>query len=359
MESATASPAASSPPATSEQFSRGPWALALARLRRNRAAVAAASALGLIVAISLAAPLYAEHVAEVDPNRSNVNGTTMVGGEEVEVIAASESGFGSEPIGPTLEGHYFLGADAQGRDVAARILYGGRTSLLIAFSAALLTTAIGLIVGLAAGLIGGVVDGLISRLLDLLWAFPVYLLAICLSTVLLTQSLELGPIEIDSGSLLLPIVIIGVVFIPYLARAVRAEVLTLRHREFIDAAVSLGASRRRLIFKELLPNVLPVVLTFMPLIAAAQILAEAALSFLSIGVQPPDSSWGTMIADGQALLYTRPWISIVPGLLIATTTLCLTVLGDATLEALDPRRGADASTARRGIRRLFSREAAQ
>jgi peptide/nickel transport system permease protein len=323
--------------ATGRARARGPWALAWQRLRGNRAAMAAGVALVLIVAACLAAPLYAHHVAGVDPFSSNVSGSTIVDGKPTPVIAPNPSGFGSTPIGPTLEAHYFLGADTQGRDVAARLLYGGRVSLEVGVLAALLTALVATVVGMVAGLYGGLVDGILSRLLDLLWAFPVYLLAISLSTVLLIGGIHFGPLTIDPSSVWLPIAIIGVIYIPYVARPVRGEVLSLRRREFVDAAVAQGASSRQILFSELLPNVLPLVVVFVPLMIATNILTESALSYLSIGVQPPNASWGTIVNDGQSQLYTRPWVSIAPGLFIMATVVSLNVFGDGLRDALDPR----------------------
>ncbi len=316
-----------------------PSALAVRRLLRNRAAVGSLVVLVVIVLGCLAAPVYAHHVAHTDPLASNLSGTTIVGGQRTPVIAPNPSGLGSEPIGPTLTAHYFLGADSQGRDVAARLLYAGRISLAAGLTAALLTAVVATIIGLVAGMAGGIVDAILSRLLDLLWAFPVYLLAISLSTVLLLQGIKIGPFSINPNSLWLPILIIGGVYIPYLARPVRGEVLAAREREFMEAAVAQGASWPRLVFGELLPNVLPLVIVFFPLLIATDILTESALSYLSIGVQPPQASLGTMISDGQSLLYTRPWVSIAPGLLIVTIVVALNVLGDGVRDAVDPRGG--------------------
>jgi peptide/nickel transport system permease protein len=324
-------------PETGAAVHHGPWALALRRLRRNRSAMASLVALVLLVLSCVAAPWYAKHVAEVDPFESNVSGTTVVDGKTVPVIQPNPSGLGSTPIGPTLEAHYFLGADSQGRDVMARLLYGGRTSLEVSIAAAVLTALIATVVGLLAGFFGGWIDSVISRLLDIVWAFPVYLLAIALSTVLLLQGISIGPLVVDPQSLWLPIIIIGLVYVPYLARPVRGEVLSIRRREFVEAAIAQGASDRQLVFSELLPNVLPVVLVFTPLMIATNIVTEAALSYLSIGVQAPNASWGTLIQDGQDLLYTRPWVSIAPGVLIAIAVLALNVFGDGVRDALDPR----------------------
>jgi peptide/nickel transport system permease protein len=247
-------------------------------------------------------------------------------------------GLGVTPIGPTWDPrHYFLGADDQGRDVAARLLYGGRNSLLIGTTAALLTCIFATVIGLVAGFFGGAVDGVLSRLLDVLWAFPVYLLAISLSTVLIARGFSFGPVHLESGSLLLPIVIIGIVYIPYVARPIRGEVLSLREREFVEAAIGLGASTWRLLYSDILRNVITTVIVFFPLMLAIDMLTEAALSFLSIGVQPPNASWGTIILDGQGLLYTRPAVAIAPGIAIALTVLALNVFGDGIRDALDPR----------------------
>lgn len=294
----------------------------------------------IIVAACLAAPLYAKHVAHTNPFTSNLDGTTVVNGETVPVMKQETGGLGLgvTPIGPTWDPrHYMLGADNQGRDVAARLLYGGRNSLLIGVAAAFVTCVLATVIGLAAGFFGGVTDGVLSRLLDVIWAFPVYLLAICLSTVLLTQGISFGPLRIEAGSLWLPVMIIGLVFVPYVARPVRGEVLSLRQREFVEAAIGLGASNWRLLRSDILPNVITTVIVFFPLMIAINMLTEAALSFLSIGVQPPEASWGTIILDGQGLLYTRPAVALAPGIAIAVTVLALNVLGDGIRDALDPR----------------------
>lgn len=328
------------PPAAPGAAGASPWALARRRLRRNKVAMAMLGVLTVIVVACLAAPLYAGYIANTDPFRSNLDGTTVVDGKTVPVMQEESAGLGLgvTPIGPTWDPqHFFLGADNQGRDVAARLLYGGRNSLLIGVAAALVTCVLGTIVGLVAGFFGGVVDGVLSRLLDVVWAFPVYLLAISLSTVLLTSSYSIGPFTIEAGSLVLPILIIGIVYVPYVGRAVRGEVLSLREREFVEAAIGLGASSWRLLRSDVLPNVVTTVIVLFPLMIALSMLTEAALSFLSIGVQPPDASWGTIILDGQGLLYSRPAVAIAPGLAIALTVLALNVLGDGVRDALDPR----------------------
>jgi peptide/nickel transport system permease protein len=329
-----------SAPPEPETAGASPWALAWRRFRRNKVGVAMLIVLVLIVLSSLVAPLYANHVAHTEPFRSNIDGTTIVNGKVVPVMQDSSTGLGLgvTPIGPTWDPHhYLLGADNQGRDVAARLLYGGRNSLLIGLAAAILTCTLGTIIGLAAGFFGGTVDGVLSRLLDVVWAFPVFLLAICLSTVLATSSYSIGPVRIESGSLVLPIVIIGIVYVPYVGRSVRGEVLSLREREFVEAAIGMGSSSWRLLRSDIFPNVVTTVIVLFPIMIALAIVTEAALSFLSIGVQPPDASWGTIILDGQSLLYTRPTVALAPGIAIVLTVLALNVLGDAVRDALDPR----------------------
>jgi len=320
--------------------SLGPWRTALRTLRRNAVAVGSLGLLLVIVAACLLAPVYEGSVAHTDAFGSHVSATTMVNGRRTAVMEASTTGLGLgvTPIGPTWDpGHYLLGADTQGRDVAARLLYGGRNSLLIGFSSALLCCLIATVVGVTAGYFGGVVDAVLSRLLDVMWAFPVYLLAICLSIVLLSGGLRLGPVTIGSSSLLLPVLIIGLVYVPYVARPLRGQVMTLRQREFIQAAIGSGASDLRVMRREVLPNVIPMVIVFLPLMTSIDMLTESALSFLSIGVQSPDASWGTIINDGLGLLYTRPTVALVPGLAVAVTAVALNLLGDGVRDALDPR----------------------
>lgn len=301
--------------------------------------MASALMLALVVALTLLAPVYAGWLG-VDPFRSNLRGTVTVDGQAVPVMERSTAGLGLgvTPVGPTwdLRG-YALGADNQGRDVAARLLYGGRNSLLIAGAATVLCLTLATIFGLVSGFLGGITDMVLSRILDVLWAFPVYLLAISLSIVLLTSALTIGPVTITAGSLLLPIGIIGVIYVPYVARPIRARVLALRQSEFVLAAIGLGLPTHRILRRDILPNLMPTIIVFVPILLALAITTESALSFLSIGVQPPDASWGTIILDGQGLLYSRPWVALAPGIAIVITVLALNVLGDGVRDALDPR----------------------
>jgi peptide/nickel transport system permease protein len=220
----------------------GPWQVGLRKLRRDRTAMAAIVVLVLIVLACIAAPWYATHMSQSDPFQSNLDGQITIGGNSVDIMQADNAGLGLgvTPIGPTWTGQYFLGADDQGRDVMARMLYGGRNSLIISFFATVICLVLAAIVGTVAGFLGGWVDTVLARLLDVLWAFPIYLLAISLSIVLISKGLQIGPINIPSNSLLLPIAIIGIVYVPYVARPIRGQVLSLTRSDFVLAARCLG-----------------------------------------------------------------------------------------------------------------------
>jgi peptide/nickel transport system permease protein len=244
------------------------------------------------------------------------------------------------PIGPqgfAADGRYILGADGNGRDVMVRLLYGARNSLFIGLTASLITVTLAVLLGLLAGYFRGWVDAVISRGLDILWAFPVLLLGIALGVAFAVGGLNLGFTRLESGSLWLPTLIIGVVGIVYLARPIRGQVLSLREKEFVEAARAQGASDFKIMTSELLPNLASTVLVFLPVLVANAISLEAALSFLGAGVQAPKPSWGTMLADGINLLITSPHLTIVPGAMLALTVLSLNVFGDGVRDALDPR----------------------
>jgi peptide/nickel transport system permease protein len=310
----------------------GPWRLGARRLRRNHLALLFAVVLGLVVAACASAPLYATYVAERDPNRNGLTDVVVRDGKRVDVVA--EDG---RPIGPALERKFLLGADANGRDVMVRLLYGGRNSLAIALTAAGLTAVLAVALGLAAGYFRGWVDRGVSSLFDVMWSFPVLLFAIALGTALALGGLDVGPFEIEGDSLWIPAVILGLVYTPYLGRPIRGQVLSLREKEFVESAVAQGMGPVRIMFGEVLPNVSSTILVFGTLIVANNILTEAALSFLGAGVQPPNPSWGNLIADGVERLTTAPHLALVPGAAIVLTVLALNVVGDGLRDALDPR----------------------
>lgn len=320
--------------------SESPWRSSLHQLRHNKAAMLALLVFVLMVVAFLLAPVYADNIAHENPFASNVQGLININGKLESVMQANTQGLGLgvTPIGPTWHfSTYFLGADNLGRDVFARLLYGGRVSLLIGASSAAMCCFVATMMGMIAGYFGGVIDWLMSRFFDLIWAFPIYLLAISLSVILLTSGIDLGFVRIGPGSLLLPILIIAAVFVPYVGRPIRGIVYSLKEREFIQAAIGSGASDWHILYKEIWPNVAPTVIVFFPLMFAFDILTESALSFLGVGVQAPQASLGTIIQDGLNLLYTRPWVAIAPGICIVICAGALNILGDGARDAFDPK----------------------
>ncbi|AWD22355.1 ABC transporter permease [Pseudogemmobacter blasticus] len=318
---------------------RGPWKRVFQGLIASPTAMISAGLLMLIVVATLLAPVYAKHVAGTDPFRSGLSAKIKIDGKPTPVMQQSTEGLGLgvTPIGPTWGPQYMLGADGQGRDVAARMLYGGRNSLLIAGASTLICLFCAAIIGIAAGYSGGMVDGVLSNLIDMIWAFPVYLLAISLSIVMIGKSFALGPFEISSGSLIVPILIIGLVYVPYVARPIRGRVMAINQSEFVMAARGLGIRRWKILLRHILPNVSTTLIVFAPMLMALNIVTESSLSFLSVGVQPPNASWGTILQDGQTLLYSRPWVSLAPGLAIMVTVLLLNLFGDVLRDVLDPK----------------------
>jgi peptide/nickel transport system permease protein len=284
------------------------------------------------VVICLLAPVYAEHVAHTTPFENHLTDKVTVGGETKNVVSLD-----GVPIGPTWHGRFFLGADDNGRDIAVRLLYGGRTSLQIGVSAAIITALLSIVVGLLSGYFRGWTDTVLSRSLDVIWAYPVILLGVALGTALSLGGLHIGPISIGADSKLIPIIIIAVVYIPYMARPIRGQVFALREKEFVESARAQGAGSLRIMFSEVLPNLSSTIIVFLPLMIANAILLEAALSFLGAGVRPPNSSWGTMIGDGVNKILSGPHLAVVPGLMLVLTVLALNVFGDGVRDALDPR----------------------
>jgi peptide/nickel transport system permease protein len=337
---------------------RSPWYLAWRRLRRNYFAFAALALFILVVAVCAAAPLYAHYVAHTGPNDEHVVGTVKVNGVPTTIVslggnfstkhAGKPCAFGettcklvaSIPIGPTwfsAGGRFLLGADVLGRDVAVRLLYGGRNSLLVGTGSSAICVFFAVVLALLAGYFGGWTDFVISRFFDLFYAFPVVLLGIALGTALAVSGFHHFGLNIQSGSLWIPLLVISYVLIPYVGRPLRGQVLSLREKEFIEASISQGATPLRVMFSDLLPNIMSSVLVFFTLIIANNIVLEAALSFLGAGVQDPTPSWGKLIAQGRDLIVTRPGLALAPGIAIILTVLSLNIFGDGLRDALDPR----------------------
>lgn len=309
-----------------------PYRLALRRLRRNRAAVVAGVFFLCVVACCLAAPLYADYVAHTGPTDNHIAETVRVGGHVRDVVSAI-----GIPIGPTWHSRFFFGADFNGRDVAVRLLYGGRNSLMVGFAAAAMTMIAAVLIALCAGYFRGGVDSVLSRMLDVIWAYPAVLLGVAIGTSLALGGIAIGPLKLSGNSLWIPAVIIGFVNIPYVAKPIRGQVIALREKEFVDAARILDAGALRIMLSEILPNLSSTIVVLLPLMIANSILLEAALSYLGAGVQPPNPSWGTMISDGVALITSSPHLMLVPGLTLVLAVLSINIFGEGVRDALDPR----------------------
>jgi peptide/nickel transport system permease protein len=313
----------------------GPWRLAGRRLRRNKVAIAFGILFLVLVALAIAAPFWSHSVAHTGPNDNHLTDQLKEGKKLVNVVA-----FNGIPVGPQwfkAGGKFFLGADGNGRDIMVRLLYGARTSLEIGISAALISAFLSVVLALFAGYFRGFVDAVIARTMDIIWAFPVVILGVALGTALSIGGLKLGPITIQSGSIAIPILIIGFVYVPYIARPLRGQVLSLREKEFIEAARAQGMGPWRIMFSELLPNLASTIIVFIPLAVANAIILEAYLSFLGAGVQPPKPSWGEMISEGIDRITTAPHLTIVPGVMLVLTVLSLNIFGDGVRDAFDPR----------------------
>jgi peptide/nickel transport system permease protein len=328
---------------------RSPWVLAGRRLRRNYVALASLGVFILVVVCCMLAPVYVSQVSHIGQNEVRSDATVVANGKRIRVISQSHTTIkngvptvipGGIPIGPqwgAAGGKYILGADELGRDIATRLLYGGRNSLFIGVTSAAICTVLSVILALLAGYFGGIVDWIISRFFDLIWAFPVILLAIALGTALSVNGFHHFGINLSGSSLWITVGVIAFVFIPYIGRPLRGQVLALRNREFVEAATAQGAGSARIMFTELLPNIASSVLVLFTLIVANAILTEVGLSFLGAGVRFPNPSWGTMIEEGQSSLADAPQISLFAGIAIAITVLAINVFGDGLRDALDPR----------------------
>jgi ABC-type dipeptide/oligopeptide/nickel transport system permease subunit len=284
------------------------------RLLRHRLAQVGLAIIATLFFIAVFAPL----LVRVDPTESLPNGLDSLGS-------------------PHRPGAGFpLGADTLGRDVLARTLYGTRVSLLVAGCAMLTATFIGTTIGLVSGFFGGWVDAVLMRGTEVVMALPTILLAITLASVLPTDPIDIAGVTIDRRLLNL-LLAIALVTWTGIARAVRGEVLSLKERPFVEAARAVGASNAKILRVHLLPNVLPTVITLATLATASNILLEAGLSFLNLGVEPRTPSWGGMIAEGQPWILSAPWIILVPGVAVVLAVMGFNLLGQAMQETLDAR----------------------
>ena len=312
--------------------SAGPWTLALRRLRRDRAAVAFGILFVLILAAILLAPLYASEIAHTTPSENHLTDTTVVDGKETDVVSLD-----GVPIGPTWQSNYFLGADENGRDLMVRLLYGARASLTVGVGAVVLSLLLAVPLALLAGYRRGRTDAVITRLFDLLWSFPALLLGVLLSTALSIRGIEFGPVTIGSGSRLIPIVVIGLVYVPYVARPLRGQVLALREQPFVDAARSYGRRPLALAFSELMPHLWATLLVLSTLLLVHAVTLEVALSLLGAGIDPPAASLGTLIDGGLNDVVLSPHLLLAPSVALVLIVLSLSGLAEGLRRAVDPR----------------------
>ena len=268
------------------------------RFRRNRLAVGALVILALLAVVVIVGPI----VIPADRVTAQVRSATFA---------------------PPSRDAIF-GRDEFGRDAFVRGIYGGRTSLWIAFVATIMNTAIGVLLGVIAGYLGGWADAVIDRFVELILTLPFLLLLILAAAVL-----QPSPTSI--------ILILGLFGWPQLARIVRGEFVALKHREFIEAARASGAAAPRIIFRHILPNALAPIIVTATLFLAQNLIAEATISYLGLGIKPPAPSWGNMLNEAQNYLIRSPFLAIFPGALILITVLCFNLLGDGLRDALDPR----------------------
>jgi peptide/nickel transport system permease protein len=299
---------------------RSPLELFWRRLRDDKVALTAACFIVFLVLIAIFAPLIIKLVGTTGPTDQNPKALDSFG----------------TPTGPS--GDHIFGVDQLGRDVFARVLYGARVSLEVALIATALSVTIGVTIGMIAGYYRGWVDTLLSRLTDVVLAFPILLFGIGLASAC-SLGKGCGPGGVIKPGLTVVIFVIVVVNWTYIARIIRGQVLSLREKEFIDAARSLGAPNRRIIFRELLPNLVAPIIVYSTLVIPQNILFEAALSFLGVGIQPPDSSWGQMLADATGIFDSAWWYMVFPGSALLLTVLAFNLLGDGLHDALNPRVG--------------------
>jgi peptide/nickel transport system permease protein len=297
--------------------SRSPWQLFWLRFREDKVALVSLAFLVLLILVAIFAPLVISLFGAPGPEASDQKALDIFG----------------TPTGPSAA--HFFGVDQLGRDVFSRTVYGARVSLIVAFVSTGLATIFGVIAGLLAGYFRGWTDTVISRSVDVLLAIPYLLLAIGLAASCSFGDGCLGGL-IKPG---IPVVVAVISFTSwtYMARIIRGQVLSLREKEFIESARSVGASGRRIIFRELLPNLVAPIIVYASVLLPQVILYEAALSFLGVGVQPPTPSWGQMISDATSNFDTEWWYMLFPGIALLLTVLAFNFVGDAMQDALNPR----------------------
>jgi peptide/nickel transport system permease protein len=298
------------------QAGTSPLRLFWRRLRRDRLAVASLAFILALTVVAIAAPLIVSLLGLPGPSVQNSTLTNS---------------FGS-PLGPSVA-HPF-GVDPLGRDIASRVIYGARVSLIVGILGTGIAAALGTIVGMLAGYYRGITDTLLSRMIDLTLAIPVLMLGLGLGAACAVRGCLGGHIQPGLGVI---IFLIALVNWTYIARLVRGTVLSLREQEFVTAARAQGASDARIMTREILPNLVAPIIVYSTLLIPQNILLEAALSFLGVGVQPPRVSWGEMIASATPIFDTAWWYMTFPGVALLLTVLAFNLLGDGLQDALNPR----------------------
>ena len=307
---------------------RSPWAIAWTRLKRDKAAVIGGVVAIVLILVAVFSKLI-ESWFNLDPNVFH-NNQFQLGGALLDPDTTLPKG----PFGGMSSAHLLGVEPGSGRDILARIIEGSWVSLLVAFGATVLSNVIGTVMGVVAGYYGGWVDALISRTMDIFLAFPLLLFAIAISASLQTKAFGLTGLTLHISVL---IFVIGFFSWPYMGRIIRGQTLSLREREFVFAARGLGARGPYILFKELLPNLIAPILVYSTLLIPTNILFEAALDFLGVGIAPPQASWGQELAQSVTYYQSDPEYLLVPGLAIFITVLAFNLLGDGLRDALDPK----------------------
>ncbi|MEW5992662.1 MAG: ABC transporter permease [Chloroflexota bacterium] len=295
-----------------------------ARLRRDRLAMFCLLVLIAYYAIGMIGPIVGPSLG-LDPYAFDREAISNLGGRPVL------------PNGGISPEHPFGVEWGTGRDILSQLLWGLRISLVVATSATLLTVFLGTVIGIVAGYAGGWVDLVIGRFMDLVLAFPFLLIVLALTNVVTERITNLGVPAGTPTRIVYLIVVISAFGWPYLARIVRGQVLSLREREFVEAAVAMGSSRRRILFTEILPNLWAPIIVYTTLLLPAYVGFEAALSFLGVGVIPPDTTFGSMLANSVNFFAQVPIYLFIPGTILAVLVVSFNLLGDALRDALDPR----------------------
>ena len=310
-----------------EIVARSPMQLFWRRFRTDRVAMVSLVFIVVLIIVAIFAGPIVSLLGVSGPNTPNNNCPGPATQCALDIFG--------QPTGPSSI-HPF-GVDELGRDVLARVIYGARISLEVAFIATGIAVLIGVTLGTIAGFFRGWVDSLLSRFMDVVLAFPVLLFAIGLASACALGKGCLGGL-ITPGPVTL-IVVIALASWPYLGRIIRGQVLSIREKEYIESARSLGASNARIMRREILPNLVAPIIVYTSLILPTNILFEAALSFLGVGVQPPTASWGQMIADASPIFNTAWWYMVFPGAALVLTVLAFNLVGDGLQDALNPRAG--------------------